>query len=117
LVNLEVEAYVANSDHKFRTVLTQHAAHMTDEELREALERLQTLKYYPREDMANQQLLRYAERMVGEVSPFDRPRVEEAVDMFEHALNSSDRHEVEAARDTLMQIFSSMGLPMEEFDE
>jgi molecular chaperone HscC len=114
---LEVEAYVANSTKKFRTVLTQHSAHMSDEELREALERMQQLKYYPREDMVNQRLLRFAERMVGEVSPYMRDQVEAAVDYFEQALNGGDKQGVEQARAALLQVFASMGLPVEEFDE
>ncbi len=114
---LEVEAYVANSTKKFRTVLTQHSAHMSDEELREAVERMQQLKYYPREDMVNQRLLRFAERMVGEVSPYMREQVEAAVDYFEQALNGGDKQGVEHARAALLQMFASMGLPVEEFDE
>ena len=114
---LEVEAYVANSTNKFRTVLTQHSAHMSDEELREAVERMQQLKYYPREDMVNQRLLRFAERMVGEVSPYLREQVEAAVDYFEQALNGGDKQGVEHARAALIQVFASLGISVEEFDE
>ncbi len=111
---LEVEAYFENSDAKFRTVLTQHAAELTDSELQEAVANLQGLKYYPREDMANQNLLRFAERMVGEVSPFQREQFEAAIDMFEQALNSGDQESVAAARETLAQIFSMLGIDAEE---
>lgn len=114
---LEVEAYVANSTNKFRTVLTQHSAHMSDEQLRAAVERMQQLKYYPREDMVNQRLLRFAERMVGEVSPYLREQVEAAVDYFEQALNGGDKQGVEHARVALIQVFSSLGISVEEFDE
>ncbi len=111
---LEVEAYMANTDKKFRTVVTQHAADLTDTELEEAVKNLQSLKYYPREDMANQNLLRFAERMVGEVSPFQREQFEAAIDMFEQALGSGDRQTVEDARDTLAQVLSMLGIDPEE---
>ena len=112
---LEVEAYAGNAaDKKFRAVLTQNAADLTDSELEQAVANLQDLKYYPREDMANQNLLRFAERMVGEVSPFQREQFEAAIDMFEQAMNSGDREMVDAARDTLAQIFSMLGIDPEE---
>lgn len=111
---LEVEAYTAGSADKFRTVLTESAADMTDQELEDAIANLQGLKYYPREDMANQNLLRFAERMVGEISPFQREEFEQAIDMFEHALSSGDRETVQTARDTLEQIFSLLGIEIEE---
>lgn len=110
---LEVEAYAAGSEQKFRTVLTESAADMTDTELQQAIANLQGLKYYPREDMANQNLLRFAERMVGEVSPFQREEFDRAVDMFEQALGSGDRETVESARSTLEQIFSLLGIVMD----
>ncbi|TWT89105.1 Chaperone protein HscC [Pseudobythopirellula maris] len=113
---LEVEAYPAGSDQKFRTVLTQHSSDLSEEEQREALARLQALKYYPREDMAKQRLLRLSERVVGEVSPFQRDALEQAIDGFEAALNSSDRELVEGAEQALLQVLSMLGIdpPSEE---
>ena len=61
------------------------------QELDEAVRKLQSLKYYPREDMEMQRLLRYCERLVGEVSPFHRPQLEAAIDSFEAAMGSGDQ--------------------------
>ncbi|WP_425398933.1 Hsp70 family protein [Aeoliella sp.] len=107
---LEVEAYVGSTENKFRTVVTQHAADLTDTELEEAVAKMQGLKYYPREDMANQRLLRFAERMVGEVSPYQREQFEVAIDMFEQAMSTGDRETVEAARSTLEEVLSMLGI-------
>jgi len=109
---LEVEAYVANSAKKFRAVLTQNAKDLTDSEIRDATKRLQELKYYPREDMSNQRLLRFSERIMGEVPSFHRDHLEEAIDSFEAAMNFSDRDAVEGARNTLEQILSTLGFPV-----
>ena len=106
---LEVEAYIPGSNKKFSTVLTQHAVGLSEDELCEATERLQRLKYYPREDMENQRLLRLSERVVGEVSPYQRRQLEEAIDSFEAAMNSTDRMAVEGARSTLEQVLSLLG--------
>lgn len=113
---LEVEAYMEGSDKKFRTVLTQHASEMSESDKREAIERMQRLKYYPREDMARQRLLRLSERVVGEVSPYERENLEMAIDSFEAALASSDREMVESAEQTLLEVLSLLGVepPAEE---
>ncbi len=114
---LEVEAYVVGSEKKFRTVLTQHAANLSQAEIREASKRLQRLKYYPREDMANQRLLRYSERVVGEIAAFHRASLEEAIDSFEAAMNMADREIVESARLTLEQTLSLHGFSLPEPDQ
>ena len=106
---LEVEAHVPGSGKKFRTVLTQHAGGLTDVEIAEATQRLQRLKYYPREDMSNQRLLRLGERVVGEVTPFHRDQLEAAIDSFEAAMNSTDREAVAGAKSTLEQVLSMLG--------
>jgi molecular chaperone HscC len=106
---LEVEAYLPNSPQKFRTVLTHNAVGLSKAELDEAVRKLQALKYYPREDLANQRLLRYCERLVGEVSPFQREQLEEAVDSFERALGSGDSSHVEFAQQGLLEVLSALG--------
>jgi molecular chaperone HscC len=106
---LEVEAYLPESAHKFRTVLTQHASSLDRAELDEAVHKLQALKYYPREDLVNQRLLRYCERLVGEVSPFHRPDLEAAIDSFEAAMSSGEKETVEFAQNGLLQVLSMLG--------
>jgi len=106
---LEVEAYLPNSTKKFRSVLTHNAARLSPEELQNAIQKLQSLKYYPREDMANQRLLQFCERVVGEVSPFQRPQLEEAIDSFEHAFNSGDAEQIKFAQQGLLEILSLLG--------
>ena len=106
---LEVEAYLPNSSNKFRAVLTQNAARLSPNELREAVQKLQSLKYYPREDLANQRLLRFCERLVGEVSPFQRPQLEEAIDSFEQAFGTGDAEQVKFAQQGLLEVLSLLG--------
>jgi molecular chaperone HscC len=106
---LEVEAYLLESTRKFRTVLTQHARSFDKAELEEAISKMQALKYYPREDLVNQRLLRYCERLVGEVSPFHRPDLEAAIDSFEAAMSSGEKETVEFAQSGLLQMLSMLG--------
>ena len=111
---LEVESYVPGSGKKFRTVLTQNAQSMDKEKLKEAVEKLQQLKYYPREDLGNQKLLRYCERLVGEVSPFHREQLEAAIDSFEMAMGQGDRESVEYAQQGLLQTLSMLGFDVQD---
>lgn len=106
---LEVEAYLPDSPKKFRAVLTHNASSLDKVELEEAVLKLQALKYYPREDMENQRLLRYCERLVGEVSPYQRPELEAAIDSFEAAMGSGDQDTVQYAQDGLLQTLSMLG--------
>lgn len=114
---LEVEAYVPGATQKFRTVLTQHSQHMSAEQLAEAVERLQSLKYYPREDAEIQNLLRFSERIVGEVSPFQRSQLEEAIDSLESAMGQGDQELVSFSRQGLLQILALLGYEFGAVDE
>jgi molecular chaperone HscC len=106
---LEVEAYLPDSSKRFRTVLTHNARGLSKEELDEAVRKLQSLKYYPRQDMQMQRLLRYCERLVGEVSPYQRPQLEAAIDSFESAMGTGDKQAVEYAQNGLLQTLSMLG--------
>lgn len=111
---LEVEAYVPDGGKKFRTVLTNHAQVLTNAELNAAVKKMQKLKFYPRDDIHNQRLVLFCERVVGEVSPMQRDDLENALDMFEHAMASGEREFFEHARQGLLMMLSSLGF---EYDE
>lgn len=103
---LEVEAYAAGMQGKARTVLNRQAGDLSEAELAAALEKMQALKYYPREDQQVQRLLRKAERLVGEVSPYQRSDLEEAIDSLERAIAMGERELVESAQGYLEQMLS-----------
>lgn len=106
---LEVEAYTPGGK-KFRTTLTSHVKGLSSASAAAAKRRIRELKFYPREDLANQQLARYAERMLGELHPTQREQLDRAIDAFEAAMNRADRNEFTAARQQLMMCLSSLGL-------
>ena len=106
---LEVEAY-ASGGKKFSTILTNHVKGLNPKSIDEAKRRIRELKFYPREDLANQQLARYAERMLGELHPSQRQRLDEVLDVYEAAMNRADREEFDQARQLLLMCLSSLGL-------
>ena len=106
---LEVEAY-APGGKKFRTVLTNHIKGLSPEAIKQAKRRIDQLKFYPREDLAAQQLARYAERVLGELHPTQRDQLDHVLDAYEAAMNRADREEFAAAQEMLMMCLSALGL-------
>ncbi len=107
---LEVEAKIPATGKKFQLLLQQHAGHLSQEEIERATKAMQELKFYPRDDLENQRLMLFCERMVGEVSPFHRQQLEEAIDIFEHAMASGDRELFVHSREGLLMTLSQLGI-------
>ncbi|MDF1746090.1 MAG: molecular chaperone HscC, partial [Gimesia sp.] len=114
---LEVEAYLPETGKKFMTVLTQHAKLNSRSEINAAVEKLQKLKFYPRDDVKNQHLIQFAERVIGEVSPFQRDDLETVIDQFEQSMASGDREWFERARENLLTILAELGFCYDEDDQ
>ena len=110
---LEVEAYTEGGQ-KFSTVLTSHLKGLSPKQIEEAKRRIAGLKFYPRDDLKNQQLARFAERMLGELHPTQRQQLDEALDVYEDAMARSDREHFDAARDMLLMVLSALGIDHEE---
>ncbi|SMP65547.1 molecular chaperone HscC [Neorhodopirellula lusitana] len=113
---LEVEAY-APGGKKFRTVLTNHIKGLSPKSVEAARRRIGEMKFYPRDDLANQQLARYAERMLGELHPTQRDQLDSVLDAYEAAMNRADRAEFNAARDMLMMCLSALGIHPDGADQ
>jgi len=106
---LEVEAVVDETGRRFRTVLTHDVKGLDAGQVDAAVERLQALKFYPRDDQRTQRLLRFAERVTGEVSKWDRDGLEESIDFYETSLDAGDRTIFESAKNGLLQALSRLG--------
>jgi molecular chaperone HscC len=111
---LEIEVLVPQSGKKYSTVLKNNSSTMSDSDMAAAVAQMQQLKFYPRDDLKNQRLLLFGERMVGEVSTFDRDNLESIVDVYEHALNANEPDTFEQAKKLLLVTLSSMGVPYED---
>ncbi len=113
---LEVEAWLPQSGKKYRTVITHHARGLSESDIDAALARLQELKFYPRDDLHNQRLVLFCERIIAEVSPFERQELEDAIDQFEAAMESGDRDYFQNVREGLLVILSRLGYQFETPD-
>jgi molecular chaperone HscC len=108
---LEVEAIVPSSGKRFSTVLAPASTGLTKKEIDKAVREMQQFKFYPRDEVENQRLLLFCERIVGEVGPFQRQELEAAIDVWEQALSSGDREFFESTKTGLLVILSSLGFP------
>lgn len=111
---LEVEAYVPDSGKKFATVLTQNARTLDPQQVEAAIKRLQELKFYPRDDLNNRRLVLFSERIVAEINPLERERLEEAIDQFERAMSAGDRELFLSVREGLLITLSQLGFEYHE---
>ena len=108
---LEVEAIVPSSGKRFSTVLAPASTGLTKKDIDKAVREMQQFKFYPRDEIENQRLLLFCERIVGEVSPFQRQELEAAIDTWEQALSSGDREFFESTKSGLLVMLSSLGFP------
>lgn len=111
---LEVEALVPSTGKKHTAVFTNHVKELQPEAVQAAVARMQKLKVYPREDLGNRRLLHFAERVIGEVAPFQRDELDAALVQFEAAMKSGDRRGFEAVKETLILLLDRLGHPYEE---
>lgn len=114
---LEVEALIPETGKRFATVLTREARHLTPTEIEAARARMAQLKFYPRDDLRHRELRDFAERVVGDVGPFQREALEQALDAYESALDAGDRALFEHVRAGLLILLSELGFPYDDGDE
>lgn len=112
---LEVEAY-AQGGRKQRVILTNHVAGMSPKEIKAAAERMQQLKFYPREDLRLQNLIRFCERQLRECDAGQRQQLDQLLDHFEHVLAAGNREAAEQARNDLLLSLSYLGILYPEED-
>jgi molecular chaperone HscC len=114
---LEVEAFVPMTGKKYRTVLTSPNNDLTKGEIEAAVRKMQAIKFYPRDDIENQRLLRFCERLMGEVSPMYREQLESAIDQWERAMSAGDKNYFQSAREGLLITLSQLGYEFDSEDE
>ena len=107
---LEVEAVASASGTKATHVVTRHAKNMSDRQLREALQNLQSLKTDPRENQANRHLLKKADRLYRELPLELKKHLERLIHGFEEALQLQDTSVIELNKKALEEFLN-------QFDE
>ncbi len=111
---VEVEACVPKTQAKFRTVLTHGVKGLDAKEIKEAVRQIQKLKFYPRDELGNQRLLRFTEGVLKELDPQARCDLELGLDMFEAAMNSGDRSCFAEVKELLLAQLEQLAFPFSD---
>ncbi|BES69045.1 molecular chaperone HscC [Marinobacter nanhaiticus D15-8W] len=95
---LEVLAEVPSTGFKDRIVIRNTDTELSDGEIESALKRLESLKFHPREDIANIAVMMEAERMFAEALGEEREHIGALILELENAMDSQDRQRVDTVR-------------------
>lgn len=107
---LEVEAIIVATQQKTRLVIAKHARGMSETQIAQAVEKMQSMKTHPREEAGNRFLLKRAERIYRELNQFEREHLNELVDQFEAAIEMQEPQAIDQQR----QILEAF---LEQFDD
>ncbi len=108
---LDVEAIIVETGKRFSVSLDHRLKNLSPAERLAAAKRLAAVKFYPREETTNIELMAFANRIVGELDRFRREQLEEFVDDYEDALWNTDKIRFKDAREQLLQVLSGLGFP------
>ncbi|MEZ5974110.1 MAG: Hsp70 family protein [Planctomycetota bacterium] len=111
---LEVEAIIEATGKRFQVLVEHNVQGLSAKEIQAAHERMQAVKFYPRDDLENQRLLQFGEKILKELHATRREQLGEILDYYEMALHSGNREVFDAARERLLLILSSLGFPHSE---
>lgn len=106
---LDVEAYIPSTGKKYKTVLTNNVASLSETEIDAAVKKMQDLKFYPRDKAENKNLLLFAEKTLEELNRFQREELERSIAYFEDALSSGEKDYFEKGRNELLITLSRLG--------
>ena len=105
---LEVEVEIANTGKKIKSFFKGQDINMTDEEMRERFEKLSYLKIHPRDKEENKFWRLRGERLYQETMGKDRIRLQEALLMFDSALESYDKERINTSKKYLLKIIDEI---------
>ncbi|OOG38733.1 molecular chaperone HscC [Rhodanobacter sp. C05] len=96
---LEVEATVHGTNIKGSIVIEEHSGVLSNDEIRERLDALASLKLHPREDVRNAALMARGNRLFEEALGPARMQISRALAQFESILGRQEPHEIATARE------------------
>lgn len=98
---LEAEAVVEETGRKFTHIVPPGSASMSDKDIQAAVEKMQALKFHPRDDERNRLILLAAERFYREVPTRFRDELQSMIYDFEGAIESQDPELILVTRERL----------------
>lgn len=103
---LEVDVLVVSTGEKRNIVIQNSQQSLSEEQIRQSRERLSTLKFHPRDDEINRELIARAERLYEGKLSEDRVVIREYLSQFEAVLESQKEADIVAARRELEDLLT-----------
>ena len=100
---LVVDARETDSGRVASTLIRQHSDGMSDDEVAQALQRLDTLKVHPRDEQQNHYLVERGKRLYEDRLGQERVMIQQWLAKFEAALDTQDPQVVARARDAFRE--------------
>ncbi|MDD6772237.1 molecular chaperone HscC [Inconstantimicrobium porci] len=105
---LEVEVTINSTGEKKSLIIENSPGSMTDEEIKERLKALSSIKIHPRDKTENRLLIAKGERLYEESLGDKRQYISEILKKFEAILNTQDNKQIQEAREQIMIIFEEL---------
>ncbi|MDY5911346.1 MAG: molecular chaperone HscC [Inconstantimicrobium porci] len=105
---LEVEVTINSTGEKKSLIIENSPGSMTDEEIKERLKALSSIKIHPRDKTENRLLIAKGERLYEESLGDKRQYISEILKKFEAILNTQDDKQIQEAREQIMIIFEEL---------
>jgi len=109
---LEVDVEVVSTSEKLNTVIQNAPGSLTDTAIRESREKLAAMKFHPRDEEANRELVARAERLYEGRLSDERAIIRQYLSQFEAALESQDERTIETARREFELILEQFESPL-----
>ncbi|MCY2974522.1 MAG: Hsp70 family protein [Planctomycetota bacterium] len=98
---LEIEATIVTTGKKVSHVITQYSKSLSPAQIRSAITQMQSLKIHPRDEAANDAVMKRAERLFKELPPHARNQLGQLIEGFEGAMELQEKHAIAEFRELL----------------
>lgn len=105
---LEVEVTINSTGEKKSLIIENSPGSMTDEQIKERLKALASIKIHPRDKSENRLILAKGERLYEESLGEKREYISMLLNKFEAVLDTQDEKQIKSAREQILQIFEGL---------
>ncbi|PCJ60913.1 MAG: molecular chaperone HscC [Planctomycetota bacterium] len=111
---LEIEVIVPETQKRKKVLIKNNVKGLSEKDMKDAILKLQKLKFYPRDHLPNRNLLLFAEKCLEEVPPLERTNLEEEIDIFEASMSANNEEFFNEAKKNILVKLSSLGFPYQQ---
>lgn len=108
---LEVDVTVASTEEKLSTVIQNAPGSLSEKEIADSRQKLSTMKFHPRDQEINRELVARAERLYEGRLSEERDTIRRFLGEFESAIETQDERTIETARREFVMLLEQFDRP------